>query len=77
MGEGQHTCPRVLPTPSAIVDRLAHTIAAVDRLPDVREKIAAAGAEPAQSAPAEFRRFLETERSMVVKIARDVNIRID
>ena len=64
-------------TPAAIVDKLSQTIALVARMSDVREKITAAGAEPAQSTPAEFRRFLENERAKLVKIARDVDIRID
>lgn len=64
-------------TPRAIVDKLAQTIAAAGRMPDVRGKILASGAEPAQSTPAEFGVFLGNERKKVIKIARDVDIRLD
>lgn len=64
-------------TPPAIVDKLAQTIATAGRMSDMREKISASGAEPAQSTPAEFGTFLRSEREKLVKIARDVNIRLD
>jgi tripartite-type tricarboxylate transporter receptor subunit TctC len=64
-------------TSPAIVGKLAHTIANVARMPDVREKIAAAGAEPAQSTPAEFGAFLRGERDKLIGIARNVDIRLD
>jgi len=64
-------------TPPAIVDKLAQTITTVARMPDVREKISASGAEPAQSTPADFGVFLGNEREKLIKIARDVDIRID
>jgi tripartite-type tricarboxylate transporter receptor subunit TctC len=64
-------------TPPAIVDKLAQAIATAGRMPDVREKITSSGAEPVQSTPADFAVFLRNEREKLLKIGRDVDIRID
>jgi tripartite-type tricarboxylate transporter receptor subunit TctC len=64
-------------TPPAIVDKLAQAIVTAGRMPDVREKITSSGAEPVQSTPADFAVFLRNEREKLLKIGRDVDIRID
>ena len=64
-------------TPPTIVDKLAQAIATAGGMPDVREKITSSGAEPVQSTPADFAVFLRNEREKLLKIGRDVDIRID
>lgn len=48
-------------TPAAAVERVSKEIVEILKLPEVREKIAAQGSEPAGSTPAEFAAFIREE----------------
>jgi tripartite-type tricarboxylate transporter receptor subunit TctC len=48
-------------TPHAIVEKLANEIAAVMKMPDIRERLLALGSDPADSNPASFAVFLRAE----------------
>jgi tripartite-type tricarboxylate transporter receptor subunit TctC len=61
-------------TPSAIIDKLSSTIAAKLRTPEVARLLEAQGAEPAGTTPAEFGRFVQSERERWLKVVRDANI---
>jgi tripartite-type tricarboxylate transporter receptor subunit TctC len=62
--------------PSRIA-RIQSTIAAAFARPDVREKIAALGAEPVADTPAEFAALLKTESERWRTLAREANIHAD
>lgn len=64
-------------TPKDVVDRLAREIRVVLAAPDVRERLAALGAEPVGSSPEEFEAFIRAELAKWSKIIRDGNIRAD
>ena len=57
-------------TPPAIVSRLGEKIAAVLRLPEVRERLIALGSEPADAGPAAFGVFLASEATKWGEIVR-------
>jgi len=64
-------------TPAAIIDRLHAEIVRALALPDVREKIAAQGAEPVGNSPAEFAAMQRAEAARWTRVAKDANIRAD
>jgi len=64
-------------TPRPIVDRLRQEIAAAIRLPELRERIAAEGAEPSGNTPDEFRDFAAAERRKWAEVVRDARITVD
>jgi tripartite-type tricarboxylate transporter receptor subunit TctC len=47
------------------------------RLPDVKERIAAAGADVVGSSPEEFAAFIRNERAKYARIVKEANIKID
>lgn len=55
-------------TPPAVVQRLQSEIAAVVKLPDVHERLTAAGIDPVGSTAAEYAAFLRAERERFAKI---------
>lgn len=57
-------------TPQAIVDKLNQDVLAVLALPDVRERLAATGAELAPGTPAEFGAFIKNEISKWAKAVK-------
>ena len=57
-----------------IVGRLQKEIVVVMRLPDVREKLAAEGAEPMASTPEQFATFMKAEITQWVKIVREAKV---
>ena len=61
-----------LATPAAIVTRLNREIAAVLALPEVRERIAATGAEPVGGSVAEFTAALTEEYEAMARLAQRV-----
>jgi tripartite-type tricarboxylate transporter receptor subunit TctC len=61
-------------TPRAVLDKLSSTIAARIRTPEVVRLLEAQGAEPAGSTPAEFGRFVQSERERWLKVVRDAKI---
>ena len=62
-------------TPPDIVARLQAEVAKVLRLPEVRERLAALGAEPVGSTPAEFGAFVRAENARWGRIIREKGIR--
>jgi tripartite-type tricarboxylate transporter receptor subunit TctC len=61
-------------TPPAIVDKMAAEIAAAMSAPDVREKLAAMGFQPATDTPAQFDAYLRAEQAKWAKVAREANV---
>jgi tripartite-type tricarboxylate transporter receptor subunit TctC len=64
-------------TPAAIVLRVSHELAAVMRLPDVRERFAALGAEPVGNTPQEFDAFTKVEQAKWRGIVKKSGARVD
>ena len=64
--------------PAAAIDRLAKAIEQVKRDPDYLRQLDAQHARPApQSTPAEFRAWLDADRALWSRIAREANVVID
>jgi tripartite-type tricarboxylate transporter receptor subunit TctC len=64
-------------TPTAVIDKLSRTIAASVNTPDVARVLAAQGAEPAGSTPAEFGRFVQEERQRWLRVVREAKIAVN
>jgi len=64
-------------TPPDIVVRLQAEVGKVLRLPEVRERLAALGAEPIGSTPAEFGAFVRAENARWGRIIREKGMRSD
>ncbi len=62
-------------TPREIVTRLNREIVAILQQPDVRERLAAQGAEPVGSSPEQFEAFVKAEIAKWGKVIRDANIK--
>ena len=62
-------------TPQDIVDRINADVAKVLATPDVRERLAALGAEPMVMTPAEFRKFMRDEMDDSAKVVKAANIK--
>jgi tripartite-type tricarboxylate transporter receptor subunit TctC len=62
-------------TPPEIVARLQAEVAKVLRLPEVRERLAALGAEPVGSTPQEFGAFVRAENARWGRMIREKGIR--
>jgi tripartite-type tricarboxylate transporter receptor subunit TctC len=60
-----------------VVARLHAETVKILRMPDVKERMAAVGAETVGSSPEEFATFIRTERAKYAKIVKDANIKID
>jgi tripartite-type tricarboxylate transporter receptor subunit TctC len=61
-------------TPKAIVARLNQEFARTVNATDMREKLIAAGAEPAMTSPEEFRAFLARESARLGKVLKDAGV---
>jgi tripartite-type tricarboxylate transporter receptor subunit TctC len=61
-------------TPTAIVERIASDVAAALRLPDVKERLAADGAEAVGGTPAAFAVLIKQELDKWAKVARAAGI---
>lgn len=64
-------------TPPAIVHRLSSEIAAIVRLPQVREQFASMGAEPVGNTPEEFAVFAKAELSKWARIVKQSGAKVD
>ncbi|MEJ7932419.1 tripartite tricarboxylate transporter substrate binding protein [Ramlibacter sp. AN1015] len=64
-------------TPQPIVDKLNAAIGDILKMPDVRERLAATGAEPIGGSPAEMNKFLEAERNRWKKVIDAANVKLD
>lgn len=63
-------------TPQEIVDRINADVAKMLATPDVKERLAALGAEPLVMTPAEFRKFMRDEMEDAAKVVKGASIRI-
>ena len=61
-------------TPAAIVQQLSVAINQVLAMPDVQQKLAVSGADPAGSAPEAFKAFIEAETLKWGKVIKDAKI---
>jgi tripartite-type tricarboxylate transporter receptor subunit TctC len=64
-------------TPAPVIQKLSAAIVEAVRAPDLAPKLAAQGAEPAGTSPAEFGKFLASERSRWLKLAKEAKITVD
>ncbi|WP_240071700.1 tripartite tricarboxylate transporter substrate binding protein [Cupriavidus taiwanensis] len=64
-------------TPQAIVDRLSALTREVLNSPEVSQRLAAVGAEPAGSRPEDFRKFVEGETAKWAKVIKQGGIRAE
>jgi len=65
-------------TPREVVDKLYGSIKKVLAMPEVREKLTAAGIEPAVSAsPEEFAAFIRSQADVRAKVIQAVGMKLD
>ena len=64
-------------TPRDIVTRLHTEVVKVLRLPEIRERLIAQGAEPAGNSPEEFGAFMKAETAKWTRVIKETNIRAD
>lgn len=64
-------------TPKASIDALRNDVVHAMASPDVRQKLAAQGAEPSQFTPEEFAAFVKQETQRWTSVIRAANIRIE
>jgi len=64
-------------TPPEIVQRLSTEIATIVRMPEVREKFAALGAEPVGNTPQEFSDFTKAELAKWSRIVKQSGAKVD
>jgi tripartite-type tricarboxylate transporter receptor subunit TctC len=62
-------------TPQDVVDKINADIAKVLAMPDMRERLAALGAEPMTMTPAEFRKFMRDEMDDSAKVVKAAGIK--
>jgi len=63
-------------TPADVVDKINADVARVLQAPDVRERLAALGAEPMVMTPAEFRKFMRDEIDELAKVVKAADIKV-
>ncbi|HTD91550.1 MAG TPA: tripartite tricarboxylate transporter substrate binding protein [Burkholderiales bacterium] len=64
-------------TPRAIITRLNNEIVAILKQPELRDRLAAEGAEPLGSTPEEFGRHLKSEIAKWARVAKAAGLRAD
>jgi len=63
--------------PKQLVNRLSSELARIVKLPEVRERIAAVGAEPHHSGPQEFATFIRSELERWRPIIQEAGVKVD
>lgn len=63
--------------PPAIVSRLNEAFAKVQSIPEVRERLIAAGLTPVGGTPGDFGHYIKSEISKWTKVAKDVGVTVD
>ena len=63
--------------PAPIINKLNAEMVRIVKLPDVREKMAAQGAEPQTNTPAEFGAWLKSEIVQWGKVIADAQIKVE
>jgi tripartite-type tricarboxylate transporter receptor subunit TctC len=64
-------------TPAAIVERVNKAFTAALQSPELRERLARMGAEPAPTSPGEFARFVRSELAKYEKVVKYSGARVD
>ena len=64
-------------TPRPVVERLQQQIAAILRLPDVAERMAALGIEPIGGTPAQLAAVLRADVEKWTAVAKSANVKAD
>ena len=64
-------------TPRDIIGKLNTEIVRILKLPDVRERLIAQGAEPVGDSPEEFAKFVQSEAAKWGKVIRALNLKIE
>jgi tripartite-type tricarboxylate transporter receptor subunit TctC len=64
-------------TPREVITKLHGEIANILKSPDVREKLAADGAEPVGSTPEQFAAFIQSEIDKWGKVVKSAGIRVE
>jgi tripartite-type tricarboxylate transporter receptor subunit TctC len=64
-------------TPKAVIDRLNTEILRILKLPDIRDKLSALGADIVGSTPEEFAKYLRDEITKWRRVAKQANVRLD
>lgn len=64
-------------TPKAIVNKLHGEIVRIVAMPDVRERMAAVGFDPAVAGPGEFVVIMRTDAAKYAKVAKETGARLD
>ena len=64
-------------TPGPVADKLNATFNEILRMPDVRERLTAQGAEPIGGSPAEMTAFLNAERARWKKVIDTAGVKMD
>lgn len=64
-------------TPKAIVERFSGEVAKVLAIPEVREKLASQGAEPAYADPAQFAAIVKDDIVRYTRLIKEANIQMD
>ena len=64
-------------TPRDIIGKLNTEIVRILKLPDVRERLVAQGAEPVGDSPEEFAKFIQSEAAKWGKVIRALNLKIE
>lgn len=64
-------------TPADIINRVNTEIMATLKLPDVRARIVATGAEPAPNSPAEFDGYIKSEIGRWTKVIKEARIKVE
>ena len=64
-------------TPQFIVDKLNTEVLKIMKMPEVKEALKTAGADPAPMTPQEFTRWLQSEVQSSAKVIKDNNIKLD
>jgi len=62
-------------TPPEVVERIARDVNAAGQAPDVKERLAALGAEPIPMTPSEFKRFVDAEIVESAKVIKAAGIK--
>jgi tripartite-type tricarboxylate transporter receptor subunit TctC len=63
-----------LNTPRPIVDKLAGTLSQIAKSPEVQDKMVRDGADPIGGSPAEFAKYVKSEREKWLKVLREIGL---
>jgi tripartite-type tricarboxylate transporter receptor subunit TctC len=64
-------------TPRTVINRLNREIGAVVKLPDVQERLAVDGVEPAPGTPEQFAALIKSEMTRIGRIMREAGIQLE